>query len=88
MLTSSTRLALTFWASPPGIDEKYFSIMCELSDRLGRLAENSTLCDEALWKILQKPENESLVKMIETEFPESPETLRAMRTLVTFWLFC
>ena len=69
-------------------DEKYFSIMREFSDRFGRFAENVALCDEALWRLLRRPECESLVKRIGVEFPEPLETLRAMRTLVTFWLFC
>ena len=69
-------------------DEKYFSIMREFSDRFGHFVENAALCDEALWKILREPENESLVRKMEIEFSESPETLRAMRVLVTFWLFC
>ena len=69
-------------------DEKYFSIMREFCDRFGHFVENVALCDEALWKILRRPDNESLVKTIEAEFSESQETLRAMRLLVTFWLFC
>lgn len=69
-------------------DEKYFSIMREFSDRFDCFAENVALCDEALWQLLRRPECEPLAKRIEAEFPEPPETLRAMRTLVTFWLFC
>lgn len=69
-------------------DVKYFSIMREFSDRFGRFAENVSWCDEALWCLLQEPGREPLVRTIETEFSESSETLRAMRTLVTFWLFC